>query len=41
MAFLADFLGNIWFALTCVGAVGWLMIVGHTMDMWTLPKMRG
>ena len=38
--FLADFLGNIWFALACVGAVFGLMVVGHVMGVWSMPRMR-
>ena len=40
MSFLADFLGNIWFAAALVGGVGWLGIVMHMMNMIALPKMR-
>lgn len=35
---LADFLGNIFFGGTLVGAVGWLGIIGHAMNWWDLPK---
>ena len=35
---MGDFLGNIWFALACVGAVAWLGVIGHMMNWWTLPK---
>lgn len=37
---LADTLGNIWFGLMLVGAVGWAAVVGHMMGFWDLPKMR-
>lgn len=38
--FLADFLGDVFFAATAVGAVGWLALLGHLMDWWTLPKVK-
>ena len=37
---MSDFLGNIFFALACVGTVGWFAVVGHVMNWWTLPKKR-
>ena len=38
--FLADFLGNLFFAGTMVGAVGWFMLVGHVLNWWTLPNRK-
>jgi len=38
--FLADFLGNIFFAGTVAGAIGWFAVVGHVMNWWTLPKRK-
>lgn len=37
---LADFLGNIFFMCTVVGAIGWAMIVAHSLGYITLPKWR-
>jgi len=38
--FLADFLGNMFFMGTMVGAVGWFMVVAHAMNFIDLPKWR-
>jgi len=38
--FLADFLGNLFFAGTAVGVVGWIALVGHMANWWTLPKHK-
>ena len=40
MVFLADFLGNVFFAGTLVGAIGWLGVVAHAMNFIDLPKWR-
>ena len=37
---LADMLGNVFFGLTMVGAIGWFALVGHVMNWWTLPKKK-
>ena len=36
--FLADFLGNLFFGGTLVGALGWVGIVAHMMGYIDLPK---
>ena len=36
--FLADFLGNIFFAGTLAGGIGWVAIIAHMMGYITLPK---
>ena len=36
--FLADFLGNVFFAGTVVGAVAWVGIMAHIMGYVSIPK---
>lgn len=37
---LADFLGNVWWGLACIGGVGWLLLVLHFLGFMRLPQMR-
>lgn len=36
--FLADILGNLFFAGTLLGIVGWGIVVAHVWDYITIPK---
>lgn len=40
MLTLADTLGNLFFAGTCVGAVGWLIVVAHLLGWIRMPSRR-
>lgn len=40
MLILADTLGNLFFGGTCIGAVGWLLLVLHFLGFMRLPQMR-
>jgi len=40
MMFLADFLGNLFFAGTCIGVIGWVAVFGHMLGYMELPKWR-
>lgn len=35
-----EFLGNIWFALMLVGAVGWGILFGHLFGWYRLPQFK-
>tara|TARA_R100001082_G_C4365710_1_gene161810 strand:- start:3106 stop:3225 length:120 start_codon:yes stop_codon:yes gene_type:complete len=38
--FLADTLGNLFFAGTMVGAIGWAAVILHVMGYIDLPKKK-
>lgn len=40
MTMLADTLGNVFFAGTCVGAVGWIVVAAHLMGWIEIPVLR-
>lgn len=40
MFLLGDFLGNVFWGLACIGAVGWLLLVLHFLGVMRLPQMR-